>query len=502
MADAHRLIAVDKSGTAAPMLYCPREPLGREELDLIDVPGNSLLLDRMLPAEPVAQGESWKISDQALAELLGLEAVSWTDVESMLGEITEGVAIISAGGSLSGAVGGVSTDIEMKAKYKFDLARRRITYFALLIKEKRAVGHIGPGLDTVAKLIMVINPLASSRHLSPELVEKFGAEKAGSRPALRYTAVSGQFRLDYDRRWYLTAEDPKLAIMRLLDRGELVAQCNVSALPSASKAPPTLAEFQHDIEQSLGKNFGQFVQASQDTTKSGYSVLRVVARGVVAQIAHRMDLLPGQRQAGPSGVAGLHLRARTRRANCACRPAVDQPANDRRAPVADQGRTAGRKAHGCPAAQNERPAVVGSPEGWLRRLGSMEGGEILAQQSGGDFQLHDFVRAFIDPAYADVLQVSPDAIQLGPAAAAKNLHRAVGGVPSRVRGEKLCLGHAHVGLGIQPFVAQCCVAGRLGCRGPFDQGVAGRAVHLDFRDMLLNKLVPADRLAVLVRVLA
>ncbi len=284
LADDHRLIAVDKSGTAAPLLYCPREPLGREELDLIDVPGNSLLLDRMLPAEPVAQGESWKISDQALAELLGLEAVSWTDVESMLGEITEGVAIISAGGSLSGAVGGVSTDIEMKAKYKFDLARRRITYFALLIKEKRAVGHIGPGLDTVAKLIMVISPLASSRHLSAQVVEKFGAEKAGSRPALRYTAVSGQFRLDYDRRWYLTAEDPKLAIMRLLDRGELVAQCNVSALPSASKAPPSLAEFQHDIEQSLGKNFGQFVQASQDTTKSGYSVLRVVTRGVVAQL--------------------------------------------------------------------------------------------------------------------------------------------------------------------------------------------------------------------------
>ena len=32
----------------------------------------------------------------------------------------------------------------------------------MLIKEKRSVGHVGPGLDTVAKLIMKLQPIAAS----------------------------------------------------------------------------------------------------------------------------------------------------------------------------------------------------------------------------------------------------------------------------------------------------------------------------------------------------
>ena len=43
----HRLIVAEKTGQSSPTLYCPTEPLAREELDLIDVPGNSLLVDRL-----------------------------------------------------------------------------------------------------------------------------------------------------------------------------------------------------------------------------------------------------------------------------------------------------------------------------------------------------------------------------------------------------------------------------------------------------------------------
>jgi hypothetical protein len=282
--NAHRLIAVEKQAKRAAVLYCPAAPLAREELDLIDVPGNSMLVDQLLPAEAIALGQSWKLSDQGLCELLGLDAVSWTDVESVLGEITEGVAHMAAAGSVSGAVGGVSTEIELKAKYRFNLKQQRVTYLALLIKEKRAVGHIGPGLDTVAKLIMTFTPLASSEHLSQAALATVPDKLTPEMLELSHTGLAGGFRFEYDRRWYLTSEDPKLAVLRLLDRGELVAQCNVSPLPNGQKSSANLAEFQHDVQDSLGKNFGQFVNASQGTNDAGYTVLRVVARGVVSQL--------------------------------------------------------------------------------------------------------------------------------------------------------------------------------------------------------------------------
>ena len=54
-------------------------------------------------------------------------------------------------GVVQGAIGGVSTEIELKAKYEYDLQQKRITWFALLIKEKRAVGHVSPGTLSTAR---------------------------------------------------------------------------------------------------------------------------------------------------------------------------------------------------------------------------------------------------------------------------------------------------------------------------------------------------------------
>ena len=116
--DWHRLIAVEKPEKSAGRLVLPDGAAAREELDLIDVPGNTLVIDQLLPTEPVARGESWKLTDQTLADLLSLEAVSWTDVEGMLAQVVDDVADVAAAGSVSGAVGGVSTEIELKIKLK------------------------------------------------------------------------------------------------------------------------------------------------------------------------------------------------------------------------------------------------------------------------------------------------------------------------------------------------------------------------------------------------
>jgi hypothetical protein len=281
---SHRLIAVDKPADAPPILYCPTAPLTREELDLIETPGTSLLVDELLPADPVAFGDTWKLADDTLAGLLCLDAVSWSEVTSVLGEIKDGVAEIAAAGTVNGAVGGIATEIELKAKYRFDLARHRVVFLAMLVKEKRAVGHVGPGLDTVAKLIVTMKPIEASQYLTPQVVARASAKIAPELTQLSHAAMSGEYQFRYDRRWQLTSDDKKLTVLRLLDRGELVAQCNISLLPGDKKTPVTLAEFQRDVQTSLGKSFAQFTSAGESTSDSGDTVLRVVARGTVSEL--------------------------------------------------------------------------------------------------------------------------------------------------------------------------------------------------------------------------
>ncbi len=276
-----RLIVASSNG-AAVELVSPAGPLSRDELDLIELPGSSLLIERLLPTQPVAIGESWTHSADLLAGLLGLDAASDAEVTSRLEQVADGLAKVVLTGSLRGAAAGVGTQIELKAKYNFDLQSKRLNYFALLVKEKRSVGHVGPGLDVVAKLLVKVTPITESVHLTPEVIAQLPITTE-EQSLLEYEAPSKTFELKYDRQWFVTSDEPNVAILRMIQRGELVAQCNISALLAVQKQI-TLDAFQHDIQNSLAKNFGQFVKASEETTPEGYQVFRVVVDGTVSDL--------------------------------------------------------------------------------------------------------------------------------------------------------------------------------------------------------------------------
>jgi hypothetical protein len=73
-----------------------------------------------------------------------------------LKEIQGNAAKIEFRGKVQAAVGGVSTELDVQGRCKFDLTQQRITWLALLIDEKRSIGHVSPGLDVVARLQMTI----------------------------------------------------------------------------------------------------------------------------------------------------------------------------------------------------------------------------------------------------------------------------------------------------------------------------------------------------------
>jgi hypothetical protein len=54
--------------------------------------------------------------------------------------------------------------------------------------------------------------------------------------------------------------------------------------PVSAGKQTTLAEFQEDVKKTLGKNFGQFVKASQKPGDANVRVLRVAASGEVSQL--------------------------------------------------------------------------------------------------------------------------------------------------------------------------------------------------------------------------
>jgi hypothetical protein len=283
LADDKRLIVAgaDSKSTA---LSPPRGQLTREELDLIDIPGNTLVLDQLLPGRELKEGETWKIPDAALAQLLCVDVVSRNGIQCQLGDANDATAKIKFGGTLDAAVAGVSTEIQLEGSAVFDFKHKCLTSIQMRIKERRPAGYIGPQMDIEANVEVQIEPREKSEYLTPAVLKEAADLDPFAQPLLLRSEF-GAFHLIYDRRWHVTRNEAERTVMRLIDRGELVAQCNLTPLPRLDEGKTvTIEEFQAEIQKSLGKRFDHFETVAEGKGAGGIKVLKVFVAGIVSDI--------------------------------------------------------------------------------------------------------------------------------------------------------------------------------------------------------------------------
>jgi hypothetical protein len=285
LADDRRLIAVEISDGDCTDLYSPNGPLLREQLDLIDIVGNSAITDRLLPSYPVANGDTWAHDASLMCAFLALDSVAVCEVQSVLDEHNANFAKVRLAGVVHGMADGAATELDVRALYLFDRRQQRVTKLNLAVREKRSIGGATPGLDAVAKLQMNIEPIESSPELSDAAVAKVaGAERVPSQSVL-YEAAPLGFRIRHDRQWFVTSEQRESITFRRVDRGDLVAQCTLTMLPPKSAGRQvSLEQFQKDMTYSLGKNFGELVSSRQWQNAAGHYCFEVVARGMVEEV--------------------------------------------------------------------------------------------------------------------------------------------------------------------------------------------------------------------------
>jgi hypothetical protein len=282
--DRARALVGMKMDQDGPRFWSPGGPLLRDEAELIELHGSSVLLPGLLPAKPVKVGDTWAPDEATLAPFLVLDALSNSKIECKLAEIKDGRAVVEMAGKVSGAVEGVGSEIELSAKYAFHLTERRFTSMAMALKESRAIGQAEPGFDVTARLTMTLTSLAASEQLTDVVVASI-AKGVGAAPPLQYESAEHGVRFLLDPRWRVIMDRNEVAVLRFIDAGDVVAQCNVSSLPPlASGRQLQLEEFQQDIKKALAENFGQFVEATQTTTDSGLRVMRVTVAGEASEL--------------------------------------------------------------------------------------------------------------------------------------------------------------------------------------------------------------------------
>ncbi len=282
--DQHRLIGVGATdGDFEP--YSLQGPLNRDELEILHSACNTLVLHDLLPASEIAIDERWKISETTLARWLNIEVVHQSDIQGVLKAIETDIAILYFEGTLQGSSGGVATEIELKAKANFDRARQFLSWINLAYKENRTIGHAEPGYEALFKMKLVIQAKGSESQLTEKALADVNWRTAPF-TELEFRPAKAPFKVQIGRHWRVVTDDEQTTIIRLVDRGELIAQGDISMLAKlpAGKSLP-LEEFQQEVENALGDNFGQFAEASQSVTEQGVRLLRVAAVGTTNELS-------------------------------------------------------------------------------------------------------------------------------------------------------------------------------------------------------------------------
>jgi hypothetical protein len=275
-----RLIAVANPDGRL-LMSSPAGPLTREELDLIDAFGDSLIVDGLLPTQPVAEGETWNNDGAVLAGLLSLDSVANCDVQSILDKFNADFALSRLEGTVVGTFDGAATEMEIKGVYLFDRKLGRVTKLNLAVKEQRAIGGATRGLDGVAKLKMTIRPIAASDNLTSDVLAPLRAQAAPpTADALQLDGARQGFRVLHDRKWFVTNKERETITLRRVEQDDVIAQCTIASLPPKSAGrQTTLDQFIQDIRVTLKDDFGQLVSSRQWTNSHGHHCLEAVVRG-------------------------------------------------------------------------------------------------------------------------------------------------------------------------------------------------------------------------------
>lgn len=264
------------------LIHSPSGPLTYDELELLRSPCDSLAALALLPAEPVEPGDTWKPSDWVLQMLVGLEAVEKSDLVCKLESIQSGSARVTFQGEISGANRGAATTCQVSGSLAYDLTNKCIRRIEWMQTEKASDGTVSPGLDVTAKVAFSREPQSTPTPLTNLDLSTLPLEPDSGLLLVAFESKDWGTRFHHDRRWHVFMNTPRVAVLRLLDSGSLIAQCNVSPLPAAQPGRHLPeAEFQADVQRAIGKSFSRILEAQPIEQTDKRFVYRVLALGTV-----------------------------------------------------------------------------------------------------------------------------------------------------------------------------------------------------------------------------
>jgi len=264
--------------------YSPTTLLSRDTLDLLEMPADPLVLTALLPPDAVDKGSEWTPAEWVTQMFATVEAVEAIEAKCRVDSLDEGTAVLAITSRVRGQRLGANTDVHISGTVTFDRASKSLSAAHLTYTVKATIGTVTPGIDAKTEARMIRRPAAGPGRLVDSVIDAVPVEAPAAAQRLVFHAEPWNVRLQHGRGWHVFQAvlegSPQVVILRQIDRGSLVCQCNVTTLPSAPAGQHAPKEqFDRDIERSLGNRFKQFLSRETVPGPGGRMIYRVEVEG-------------------------------------------------------------------------------------------------------------------------------------------------------------------------------------------------------------------------------
>jgi hypothetical protein len=209
----------------------------REELELVGEHFDTLAIGALLPGKAVAQGDQWKIEPKVAQAVCLFEGLIEHELTGKLVEVNAEMALIQIVGKAKGIENGAMVSLTIEGKLTFDRKANLIKQIEWKQKDKRDQGPASP--EAEVESTTVVNRILLSeepKELNNEVIGKIpaGEEVPGIVKQVLKEDAKGRYRLLHSREWHAVGQTDFHLVMRLLDRGDFVAQATITAWKNAT----------------------------------------------------------------------------------------------------------------------------------------------------------------------------------------------------------------------------------------------------------------------------
>jgi hypothetical protein len=265
------------------LVTSPGGPLTRAELDVVQGAADPITWSGFLSPKAVAVGETWALPAELARAVSEYENLAANTLRAKLEALDDASATIRVGGEVRGAVRGGEGVMTIDGTVRYDRRTGRISEVTLHRTEARGQGHIELKLRMEGTITARRTPLPSiPPELSDSVLDALPSADTPSAERLRFHPPEAPYVVYHDRDWHLVWEDARLAVLKRLDHGEMLAQCNLSIGPDAGAGQhQDPSQFRDDIKEALGRRFARFAGAGEigAAGSEGYAY-KVAAQGL------------------------------------------------------------------------------------------------------------------------------------------------------------------------------------------------------------------------------